>query len=144
MKIHIEPRATYLFAELRERESGRDMREFALAVKAACLEHGCPKILVCISDSPAVFKAEDYGLDGTSRGYVGGIVGKECRIALLGDSSELHHAHEYIELVARQQGVNVRAFREQAAAVKWLVSSEDLAGAAGRGAPGPARRTTRR
>lgn len=124
MKIHIERRPAYLYAELRERAAGRDMREFALAVKAACLEHGCPRILVCIGDSPAVFKAEEYGLDGTSRGYVAGMLTRDCRIALLGDSSELHHAHEYIELVARQQGVNVRAFRDQASAVQWLASKE--------------------
>lgn len=124
MKVHIERRAAYLYAELRERSSGRDMREFALAVKAACLEHGCPRILVCIGDSPAVFKAEEYGLDGTSRGYVAEILTKACRIALLGDSSELHHAHEYIELVARQQGVNVRAFRDQASALQWLAADE--------------------
>lgn len=124
MKIHIERRGSYLYAELRQRESGRDMREFALAVKAACLRHGCPRILVCIGDSPAVFKAEEYGLDGTSRGYVAEILTRSCRIALLGDSSELHHAHEYIELVARQQGVNVRAFRDQAGALQWLAADE--------------------
>jgi hypothetical protein len=141
MKVHIEPRAAYLFAELRERGSGRDMREFALAVKAACLEQGSRKVLVCISDSPAVFKAEEYGLDGASRGYAGELVDSACRVALLGDSSELHHAHEYIELVARQQGVNVRAFRDQASAVQWLVSSEDLAAAPSGGSGAPARRT---
>jgi hypothetical protein len=144
VKIHIERRATYLYAELRGRESGRDMREFALAVKAACSKHGCPKILLCIGDSPAVFKAEEYGLDGTSRGYVAEILTKYCRIALLGDSSELHHAHEYIELVARQQGVNVRAFRDQESAVRWLMSPEDLADAPGSGAARSGLRTARR
>jgi hypothetical protein len=46
-----------------------------------------------------------------------------CRIALLGDSSELHHAHEYVELVARQQHLNVKAFR---AAAEWLEAVSDI------------------
>ncbi|HLS87579.1 MAG TPA: hypothetical protein VK043_14855 [Burkholderiales bacterium] len=140
MKLHVEARTRYVYAELRERESAADMRAFILAAKRACLEHGCPRVLLSIRDSSAVFKAEDYGLDGASRGYMAGLVTAACRIALVGDSSELHHAHEYIELVARQQGVNVRAFRDPAAAAQWLVSSDDLqSGGGGRAAGDDAR-----
>src|SRR4051794_14489720 len=111
MKYRIQPRGTHLFAELTERESSYDMREFLLAVKEACLQNGCPRILLSIKDSRAMFKAEDYGLSG----YVNDIVTPSCRIALIGDSNDLHFAHEYIELVARQQQVNVRSFRGAAA-----------------------------
>jgi len=116
MKYRIQARDTYLFAELTGRETSYDMKEFLLAVKSACQQHACPRILLSIRDSRPMFKAEDYGL----RGYVNEIVTPSCRIALMGDSSELRHAHDYIELVARQQSVNVKAFEGLADAVRWL------------------------
>ena len=51
---------------------------------------------------------------------VGGV--GEYRIALVGDSSELHASHDYMELTARQRGLEVRAFREEAKALEWLRS----------------------
>jgi hypothetical protein len=54
------------------------------------------------------------------RGYANELVSPGCQIALLGDSPELHAAHEYLELVARQQRINVRAFRDAYPAVRWL------------------------
>ena len=48
------------------------------------------------------------------------LVTPACQIALVGDTEEVNSANEYIELVARQQGVNVRAFRDEAAAVRWV------------------------
>jgi len=116
MKYRILQRDTYLHAELVGRETSYDMKEFLLAVKSACLEHACPRILLSIRDSRPMFKAEDYGL----RGYANEIVTPSCRIALMGDSSELRHAHDYIELVARQQNVNVKAFETLVEAVRWL------------------------
>jgi hypothetical protein len=96
------------------------MRVFLEAAKAGCGEHGCSRVLICVRDSRPVFKADDYGLTGEMRGYASGLVTPGCRIALLGDSSEHHHAHEYVELVARQQGVNVKAFRSETEALQWL------------------------
>ena len=118
MNYRLEQRDGYLLAELAGRESAADMRAFLTAVKSACLEHGQPRILMSVRDSRAVFKAEDYGLSG----YANDMVTPSCRIALVGDSSELHHAHEYIVLVARQQNVNVRAFRDVPSASGWLAS----------------------
>ena len=120
MKYRIQPRGNYLFAELTGRETSYDMKEFLLAVKAACQEHQNPRILLSVRDSRPMFKAEDYGLSVQISGYVHDLVTPSCRIALMGDSSELRHAHEYIELVARQQSVNVKAFEALADAVRWL------------------------
>jgi SpoIIAA-like len=120
VKVRIEPRGGYLFAELEGRETAHDMREYLLAVKAACLKHDCPRILLSIRASRPMFKAEDYGLSGAIRGYANELVKPACRIALVGDSSELNFAHEYIEVVARQQQVNVKSFKEASSAVRWL------------------------
>jgi hypothetical protein len=126
MKYWIEKRGAHLLAELSGRDNPRDMREFLEAVKAACLEHACPRILMSIRTSNTMFKAEDYGLEGNGPGYLAGIITPSCRIALVGDNSELQHAHDYIQLVARQQQINVRAFRDAASAARWLESAEPL------------------
>jgi len=143
MKYRIEPRGGILHAELQGRETAEDMRDFLHAVKAACQQHACPRILLSIRASRPVFKLEDYGLAGETRGeargYVSDLVSPACRIALIGDTSELHFAHEYIEVVARQQQVNVKSFREPSSAVQWLQAPQAAepasagAAAAGRG-----------
>ena len=125
MRFSIEPRGDHLLASLRGRETGAEMREFLIAVHAACGEHKCPRILMSIRDSRPVFKPEDYGIAT----YVNDLVTPKCQIALVGDTRELHAAHEYIEVCARQQSMNVRAFRDEAGGVRWL-----------RGTPEPAQR----
>jgi len=121
MKYAIQNKGDHLHAELHKRESAADMRAFLLAVKQACRENGQPNVLICVRDSRAVFKAEEYGLSG----YVNDLVTPGCRVALVGDSTELHHAHDYVVLVARQQAINARAFRDVRAALEWLRSGED-------------------
>jgi len=118
-----------MLALLSGRDTAEQMRTFLRAVHEACRQHDCPRILISIRASRAVFKPEDYGLSGANPGYAAGLATPACQIALVGDTPELNTAHEYIELVARQQGLNVRAFREDAAAARWLA-----------GAPEPSRR----
>jgi hypothetical protein len=126
MKFRVEPRGGHLLAELQGRETAAQMRKFVLAVRLACREHRCMRILVSVRASRPMFKAEDYGLSGAVRGYVNDIISPSCRVALVGDSSEMHHAHEYVELVARQQHLNVKAFRDAAAAAQWLEAAPDI------------------
>jgi hypothetical protein len=125
VKFGIELRGDHLLASLQGRETGEQMREFLVAVHAACGQHRCPRILMSIRASRPVFKPEDYGLSS----YVNELVTDKCQIALVGDTHELNAAHEYIELCARQQSMNVRAFRDELAALRWL-----------RGAPEPSQR----
>lgn len=125
MRFGIEPRGDHLYASLQGRETGGEMREFLVAVHAACAEHRCPRILMSIRASRPAFKPEEYGIST----YVRELVTDKCRIALVGDTSELNAAHEYIEVCARQQNMNVRAFADEVAALRWL-----------RGSPEPGRR----
>jgi hypothetical protein len=118
MNFRIRARPGFVHAELQGRETATEMREFLVAVHAACREHACSKVLLDIRRSRVIFKAEDYGLSG----YVNDIVTPACQIALVADNRELHAAHEYIEIVARQQKMNVRSFRDQSTAVLWLQS----------------------
>jgi hypothetical protein len=116
VQFHVEPRPGYIRAAVEGRDSAEQMREFLLAVHAASKQHDCARIVISIRRSRAVFKPEDYGLNG----YVNELVTPACQIALVGDTEDVRSANEYIELVARQQGMNVRAFRDEAAAVRWV------------------------
>ena len=119
MQFSVEPRQGYMYAALEGRDTAAQMREFLLALHAASKQHDCPKIVISIRRSRAVFKPEDYGLNG----YVNELITPACQIALVGDTEEVNSANEYIEVVARQQGVNVRAFRDELAAVRWIAGS---------------------
>jgi hypothetical protein len=125
MKFRIEPRGAYVFAEVDGRETPAEMREFLFAVKLACRQHDCPRILLSVRASRPVFKLEEYGL---SNGFANDIVTPSCRIALVGDTSELNHAHDYVQLVARQQQMNVRAFKTVWSAQEWLREPEPQPG----------------
>ena len=125
MRYSIENREGYLHAALYRRDTAEEMRRFVRALHVACKRHDMPKILISVRQSRAIFKPEDYGLNG----YLKELLTPACQIALVGDTQELNSANEYIELVAREQGVNVRAFREESSAVRWL-----------NGASGPERR----
>ena len=119
MRFTIEPRDGYVHAALWERETAEEMREFLLAVHAACREYACSKVIMLVRRSRPAFKPEDYGLTS----YVGDLVSAGCQVALVGDTEELHTAHGYIEMVARQQGINARALRDEAAALRWMSGS---------------------
>jgi hypothetical protein len=125
LRYSVEPRGGYLFASLRGHDNAEEMRAFLVAVHRECRRRDCPRILVSVRASRAVFKPEEYGLPG----YANELAGPQCRIALVGDTPELQAAHEYIELVARQQKLDVRAFRDEVVAARWLAST-----------PGPSRR----
>jgi hypothetical protein len=122
MRYSIAARDGYLHCSVSGRETADDMREFLHAVQAACRQHACPKILMAVSSSRVIFKPEDYGLSS----YVPELVSPNCQVALLADSRELNAAHEYIEVVARQQRINARAFRDEAAAQRWLRGEPEL------------------
>jgi hypothetical protein len=123
VRYSITLRNGYLQCTVLGRDNADDMREFLHAVQAACKQHGCPRILMTVRSSRAIFKPEDYGL----RTYVPELISPNCQIAMLGDSHELNVAHEYIELVARQRQINARAFRDEPTALLWLLGAPDAA-----------------
>ena len=120
MKYSIERRVGHLHATVYNRDTAEQMHEFLVAVHAACRRYGLPRILLAVRRSRAMFKPEDYGLGG----YANELVTPACQIALVGDTEEVNSANEYIELVARQRGMNVRAFRDEHAARRWLGQAE--------------------
>ena len=74
-------------------------------------------MLVCVRRSRTIFTVEKYRISSYLRQLA---AVPEARVALVADSSEMHSAHQYIELLARQQNANVRAFRDEARAREWI------------------------
>src|SRR3990170_7161485 len=102
MRFTIEPRDGYVHAALWERETAEEMREFLLAVHAACREYACSKVIMLVRRSRPAFKPEDYGLTS----YVGDLVSAACQAPPPPPTEEVHTAHGYIEMVARQHRIN--------------------------------------
>ena len=112
--------AGYIRAELFRRKTIDETRKFLEAVIPQVLEHGCPRVLLCVRNSTPVFTVERYGF---SR-YLDIVFKSKYKIALIGDTLELRIAHQYIATLARLRGVNVRAFPEETAAIGWLTADE--------------------
>jgi hypothetical protein len=114
-KIAIEP--GYLKAELFNRETMTQTKEFLRLVADAAMKRGRSRVLISVRSSNPVFTVERSGFLAYFRKLS---ADPSHKIALLGDSEELGISHQYIELIARQQGVRIQSFRDEAAALQWL------------------------
>jgi len=118
MRYTIEARGKYLRGEMVERETPEERREFSLAVHAAMVEKGLPRVLVVVRASRPIFRVEEFQLSRLLT-LIGAIAG--LRAALVSDSKELAAAHEYMQLIATQRGLAVRAFSSEKQALEWLL-----------------------
>lgn len=109
----------HLRAELYGRETVQQTQEFIRALTKEVLKNGDTMLLVSVRNSRPIFKVDQYRIAEQFQRLA---ANKQYRIALLADSEELRASHEYIEVLARQQGANVRAFRDEASALDWLVA----------------------
>jgi hypothetical protein len=124
----------YLRAELFDRQSVAETREFLTAVEADILRHRYVGVLISVHSSNSLFSVGKVGAPA----YFDRLARRSFKIALLGDSDELRIAHEYVETLARQRNVALRAFRDEAAALRWLrePATQDSAGPEGDDRPG--------
>ena len=106
-----------LRAELFGRETVEETKAFFQAIVSASKESRSPCILISVRSSKPIFQFERHGLIEYLRKLA---VTPSRRIALLGDSAELRLSHEYVELIARQHGLNVRSFPDETAAYQWF------------------------
>jgi len=117
MAYRITGEPGYLRGELSGRETVEETQAFLRALVRAKGRHGSSSVLVLIRRSTPVFQV------GANRliELIDELSGRPaCRIALVGDTRDLHMSHEYIELLARQMGLNVRSYRDQSLALQWL------------------------
>jgi hypothetical protein len=107
----------HLRAELYGRETASETQDFIRAVTEEALKNGNTMVLVSVRHSRPIFKVDQYRIAEQFRRLA---ANPKYRIALLADSDEVRASHEYIEVLARQQAANVRAFRDEASALDWL------------------------
>ena len=106
-----------LRAELFGRETVAETNSFFRAIVSASKETRCPCILILVRSSKPIFQVERHGLIESFHELA---AASSRRIALLGDSRDLRLSHEYVELIARQRGFNVRSFPDETAANQWF------------------------
>ncbi len=107
----------YLKADLFNRETPEEARDALAAIAAEARKHARSQILISVHASRPLFKVEQYELPGYFK-ELGETL--KYRIALTGDSNELRLSQQYIELLARRSGVNVRSFPNEQAALSWF------------------------
>jgi hypothetical protein len=110
-----------LRAEIVGRETVAQTVEFIQALAAEAERTGAKRALIWVRRSRPIFRVEQYRISEHFKQIAarGG-----ARVALLADSDELRASHEYIELLAKQNGAAVRAFRDEAAAREWLEAGQ--------------------
>jgi hypothetical protein len=119
VKIDIQTLPGYLRAEIGGRTSADQGREAGAAIFAAQAESGLRKILVVVHGSDPIFRVEQYSLSEMLKRAAD--IG--LRVALVSDTKELLASHQYVEMLARQRGVELRSFRDEAVALKWLLGN---------------------
>lgn len=103
-------------ATLLNRRTAEDTRKFLSALAAECIRLRCFNILVSVRASKPIFTLERYGFSS----FIQIALRHSAKIAVFTDNAEQRVAHEYAVMLARLRGVNVRTFRDEAAAVAWL------------------------
>lgn len=119
MQLKFELLADVLRVEIRDREAAAETREAVEKTLAEREKHGALSLLIVVRNSRAIFKVEEYGLS-QHLAVAAAIPG--LRAATVTDDATLYTAHQYLELIARQRGVALRAFRTEAEALAWLRS----------------------
>jgi len=146
MQYKIAMERGFLRADLLERETAEETRRFLHAVVFESVKHGCPRILVHVRSSKTLFTVERYGVLETFKKLASD---PAHRIALLGDTVELGMSHDYVALLARQQGITLRNFQNESEAIEWVRDRRQLEDRRQRseqttGAPPEERRRSRR
>lgn len=116
MRYEISLHPAYLRADLYDRQSAEETREFLEAVAAEGIKHAKWRVLICVHRSAPIFTVEKYGLSS----FIELAVKYAEKVALVADSREVRMAHEYAAVLVRLAGVDVRTFREAGPAIAWL------------------------
>jgi hypothetical protein len=106
-----------LRAELLDRESVEETQHFLEAVLRENRKHQRSCLLIHVSSSRPVFHVEQHGLIDCFRNLAAASV---TQIAMVSDTEELRLSHEYLELIARQNGLQVRSFADEETALGWF------------------------
>ena len=117
MQYKIAMESGFLRADLLERETAEETRRFLRAVVFESVRHGCPRVLVHVRSSKTLFTVEKFGVLETFKRLASD---PAHRIALVGDTVEMGMSHDYVALLARQQGITLRNFQNEPQAIEWV------------------------
>jgi len=117
MQYKIAMERGFLRADLLERETAEEMRRFLRAVVFESERHRCSRVLVHVRSSKTLFTVERFGVLETFKKIASD---PAHRIAFLGDTVELGMSHDYVALLAGQQGITLRNFHNESQAVEWV------------------------
>jgi hypothetical protein len=116
MRYEIVARPQYVRADLYNRQTAAETGRFLAAVADECIRLQCYRVLVSVHSSKPIFTLERYGFSA----FIELALKHSARVAVLTDNPEMRIAQDYAVMLARLRGVNVRTFRDEAAAVAWL------------------------
>jgi hypothetical protein len=121
MKYTIVDRESYLRADLLERQSAEETEAFLKAIGVQRRKHQHKGVLICVHPPRAFFRVEKYHASS----FLDTLAGlREVRVALVSPYFEVRLLHQYLEVLARLKGANLRSFAAEAAAIRWLTAPE--------------------
>lgn len=120
MRYEIVAESRFVRATLINRRTAADTREFLTALTAECIRLQCFTVLVSVHASKPIFTLERYGFSS----FIKIALRHSAKVAALTDNAECRVAQEYAVMLARLRGVNVRTFRDEAAAIAWLENGQ--------------------
>jgi hypothetical protein len=106
----------HMRAELFGRQTVEEALSFVAALAAEARDNAATRVLVWVRNSRPIFKLDGVRVSDAFKQ----LAARKVRVALLADSEELRASHQYIEVLAAQQGARLRAFRDEAGALAWL------------------------
>ena len=116
MRYRITAESSYLKAELFNRRTAEETRDFLDALAAEGVKQRLRVALITVRMSDPIFSLERFGFSA----FLNLAEKISDRIALMADTPELRIAQEYVAMIARWRGINVRTFRDEAAAIEWV------------------------
>jgi hypothetical protein len=114
-EITVEP--GHLKAELFDRHTPEETRDAFAAIADAARKHARSHVLISVHASRPISRVEQSRFLECFREFGGT---PKHRIALTGDSDEFRPSHQYVESLARRNGINVRSLPNEQAALDWL------------------------
>jgi hypothetical protein len=104
--------------EVVNRQTPAETLRYLTALYAEYEKLRVPRALIHLSRSRALFALGEFQFDDWMQ-----IVRREnAKVALTADSFPVQLSQQYIETVARLRGVEVRALKTDAEAIKWLLA----------------------
>jgi CheY-like chemotaxis protein len=120
VRFTIERADGYLRAEIWDRRTAEETETFLRTLAEAARKHTSARVLICVHSSLPIFRVERYGASA----YLKELSSKAWfRVAVVADQADILAAHQYLEILAAQQGANVRSFADEELAERWLLST---------------------